>query len=161
MKNRYIGLLPIGPFPESIDIEEVLSLLTNWLSCFFMGYRVECLQTTAIKDLPGLVSRYHSKTKKFQVLSSSLIKQATQVVNDFNYECLVVLSWHDLYPDEKLNFELGQGSTCYRCAVMCFGRFEPNTYVENQPDLQEMSADLIWKMLKVSKVLFIRPRQFA
>ena len=34
---------------------------------------------------------------------------------------------------------------------MCFGRFEPNSFVENQPDLQEMSVDLIWKMLKVNK----------
>ncbi|XP_075253618.1 archaemetzincin-2-like [Convolutriloba macropyga] len=152
VKNRLIGLLPLGPFPPSIDIKHLMSLIGGWMSCFFMGYRVHSLPQITVKQFPHMITRYHNRTKKFQILSTSLIKLAVQYVSEREpkYQCLIVVSWHDLYPEEKMNFELGQGSSLYRCAVMSFGRFEPSSFQAGQSDLQHLTTKIIWQFLKVS-----------
>ncbi|XP_063711623.1 archaemetzincin-1-like [Symsagittifera roscoffensis] len=151
-RNRLIGLLPLGPFPASIDTNYLTSLISNWMSCFFMGFRVHCLPQISVKQFPQMITRYHFKTKKFQILSTSLIRLAEQYVSqrEPKYQCLIVVSWHDLYPEEKMNFELGQGSSLYRCAVMSFGRFEPSSFKTNQPDVKQLTPKIIWQFLKVS-----------
>merc|ERR1712150_370137 len=67
------------------------------------------------------------------------------------YQCIIVVSWHDLYPEAKMNFELGQGSSVYRCAVMSFGRFEPRTFSgPKQADIKHLTPEILWQFLKVS-----------
>jgi len=152
-KNKLIGLLPLGPFPKSINSKDLMEIISDWMTCFFMGFRVHCLPQVTVKQFPNMITRYHNRTKKFQILSTSLIKEAVQYVGqrEPKYQCIIVVSWHDLYPEAKMNFELGQGSSVYRCAVMSFGRFEPRTFSgPKQADIKHLTPEILWQFLKVS-----------
>ena len=53
--------------------------------------------------------------------------------------CIVGLTWVDLYPGDEWNFVLGESSCVDGCAVMSFGHFEPQSYINNQ--LNETQSD--------------------
>ena len=46
--------------------------------------------------------------------------------------CIIGLTWIDLYPGEEWNFVLGESSCIDGCAVMSFGHFEPQSFVNKQ-----------------------------
>ena len=56
-----------------------------------------------------------------------------------NGYCIVGLTWVDLYPGDEWNFVLGESCCVDGCAVMSFGHFEPQSYVNNQ--LNETQSD--------------------
>ena len=56
--------------------------------------------------------------------------------------CIIGLTWVDLYPGDDWNFVLGESSCVDGCAVMSFGHFEPQSYIDKQlNDTQSNSAE--------------------
>lgn len=57
--------------------------------------------------------------------------------------CTVGITWVDLYPSDEWNFVLGESSCIDGCAVMSFGHFEPQSYINNQlNETQSNSSDV-------------------
>ncbi|ESO97497.1 hypothetical protein LOTGIDRAFT_78907, partial [Lottia gigantea] len=57
----------------------------------------------------------------------------------------------DLYPQEDLNFVLGESSVTCKSAMFCFGRYEPIGFdKDTHVPLAQIDGDLIWKLFRVS-----------
>lgn len=94
--------------------------------------------------------RLHPVIQKEQVLVGDVQKCLKRDLQQDAY-CALGICWTDLYPQENLNFILGEASGVLRVAAFCFGRFEPKAYRDGEPPppITGVDGPLLWKMIKV------------
>lgn len=157
--------IPIGPFPDFIHNfkhEEtgwsLFDLLGNFLKIFFPGSVLKYLPEINITDIPAR-KRNHELTGKLQYHVSDILVYLQKMLPRDGF-AIIGLSWSDMYPCEKLNFILGQGSYQHSACVSSFGRFDPNFVKgfkgqeegitpEEMKDVSEIDGNLLWKLMKV------------
>lgn len=156
-QRRCIFLIPLGDFPSFLGETNIcfpenmtfFKLLRLYIETFFSGFNVNLLPSTDIQSWP-ITKRIHPVTCQEQFLVSDIQRKLSKILPKQG-ACILGFTWTDLYPCEQYNFVLGEAKGCFKSAVFCFGRYEPNLYKNgNEPEeLTEIDSELTYKLLKV------------
>ena len=175
-KPKVLHFCPLENFPEVVMSNfgvpgfDLVQFLVHFLRTYFPGLDIRLEAPRDINKDLNLVSRYHTKTKKKQFLVTDLYTKLHTLTGTPRKEFILGFTWTDLYPNEDLNFVLGEASFQHRCAVLSFGRYEPLSFKNDDPldasdemddtekedDDEETSGsvvvdgDLLWKLLRVN-----------
>ncbi|XP_050411232.1 archaemetzincin-2 [Patella vulgata] len=154
-----IYIQPIDEFPEFIKIFRLttkrleltlFSLLQSFCQIYFSGFDSHVLPEVNIKDKQWQIrSRHHSVTEQKQYYVGDFFPYLQRLIPS-NGLCILGLTWTDLYPQDDLNFVLGESSAVHKSAMFCFGRYEPKGFdKETHQDIKEVDGLLIWKLLRI------------
>lgn len=160
-EKKSIYIQPVDGFPDflanfSIQIYDkscsLFSFVRQFVNIFFQGFNVSLLPAIDIKKHGWNISRrIHQVTGKEQLLVSDFYPLMQKTLPR-DGQCIMGLTWYDLYPEKDLNFVLGESSFKHRSGIFSFGRFEPSSFNnrDEAPDIDDIDAALLWKLLKVN-----------
>lgn len=161
-RNPTINLQPLDDFPSFFsefvfdggNRTGFFNLIQEFLKIFFDGMDIKLLSPVNTGQWK-VTSRLHKLTGEKQLLVTDLQRglAADMASSGRGGQVGVGVTWTDLYPEEKLNFVLGQACVKNRCAVWCFGRFETKLYESGvappPPPITAIDGFLLHKMIKV------------
>ncbi|XP_067655829.1 archaemetzincin-2-like [Haliotis asinina] len=158
--RKIIYIQPIDEFPafmmqfrismKSLSLD-VFSLLQGFTQIFFSGLDVTVLPNMSMERLgwTNLVkTRYHKVTEQKQYRAKDFYPLLQSRLPSDGH-CVLGLVWTDLYPEDDLNFTLGEVSFYHRAGIFCFGRFETKGFnKDTHKDITEVDGFLIWKLIR-------------
>ena len=156
-KGRRITLQPLEEFPDFLtaktfkDSMNCFDILTEITRIFFLGMEVDLLNGIDLeKENWKVKSRSHPVIHKKQYLVRD-IHTCLRKTRQKNTFCALGINWTDYYPQENLNFVLGEASGNFSVGAFCFGRYEPKAYNNGEPppEITAVDGKLLWKMIKV------------
>ena len=141
-------------------------MIIYFMLVFFIFYIFEAFNYIVVSlqwiiFIVKVKSRNHPVIHKKQYLVGDVHKCLQQHRQKDAY-CALGINWTDYYPQENLNFVLGEASGSFRVGAFCFGRYEPRAYVDGQPppEITSLDGELLWKMMKVPVMIIINYRKY-
>ncbi|XP_046328234.1 archaemetzincin-2-like [Haliotis rufescens] len=158
--RKIIYIQPIDEFPDfmtefrismkSLSLD-VFSLLQGFTQIFFSGLDVTVLPSVSMERMgwTNLVkTRCHKETEQKQYRAKDFYPLLKSSLPSDGH-CVLGLVWTDLYPEDDLNFTLGEVSFYHRAGIFCFGRFETKGFnKETHKDITEVDGFLVWKLIR-------------
>ena len=157
-KRQSIYIQPLDTFPSFVnelswqeldESNQFFQLLSEFMGIFFSGMNVHVLPSVNMEEAGwSITTRNHKITGKKQYLASDVNCSLGKHMPKDGF-CMLGISWTDLYPQEDLNFVLGEAAVKYNSATFCFGNYEPKSYVDGQEPITEIDGTILWRMIKV------------
>lgn len=150
LSQRTIYLLPLVYHYDNnrshllVSSQELLKLLEDFCSVFFLGTRVVVSAPVEIQR-DDFTARVHSLTNRLQFLVTDILVDIERKRSRDAY-CVAAITNADLYPSPEWNFVLGHASLTTGCGVFSFGR-EIDDNVE-----QSDWPKYIWRLFKVMSI---------
>ncbi|XP_046575491.1 archaemetzincin-2-like, partial [Haliotis rubra] len=158
--RKIIYIQPIDEFPtfmkqfrismKSLSLD-VFSLLQGFTQIFFSGLDVTVLPSMSMERrgwANHVKTRFHKVTEQKQYRAKDFYPLLQSSLPSDGH-CVLGLVWTDLYPEDDLNFTLGEVSFYHRAGIFCFGRFETKGFKkETHKDITEVDGFLVWKLIR-------------